>query len=1754
MVAAIDWGVDVDSAAFRWPEDPPAIDADHEAGATRFLSFWDQRDQAVGPRPEPYWYGTVHTREEIDRALQDVRPYERLGYHPAIADPRGRGTHGTRTLDIAAGNGEAGGPAGIAPGADLIFVHLADRNTGGLANFGDSVRLLEAVNFISRTAGSQPCVINISAGRICGPKDGTTLVERAFDELLTTTPGRFVVNSAGNYFRWRAHSCGTIAPGGAHSLTFVSDPADISVNELEIWYDGADEFAVRIDPPGYAGGRPVGLGERSDLLIGGRVAGRVYHRKHDPNNGDNHIVAFLNPIGCAGHWTVTLEARRVSSGRFHAWIERDDSCPDCQARFTQDDSSPATTIGSIATSHLPLIVGAYDGHDPARPVATFSSAGPGRDGRDKPDLVAPGVGVLAARSAPVGASRNPGLLVRGNGTSFATPHVTGAVALCFEAAGSRLGAHEIRSLVLGSCDPVPDADPQCRLGRGYLNISRLAADVQQALAAPATTLSAKEPTMDTEDAIALLAAAPATAYREYLYRPRGQLARRIDDRYDVVAGPGQAISQTLRDGDVLLEVALGQMGSGRCVTLTAHDLQLMASRERLAPGQLLLRPRGRVEMSEPLPVEPIITQSPEEETRPLRDDMFAPLGGGDQEWGAETEVESPDPSVAEAEVKTEAEGETEAVAPPQRYAAMPLGVDLSDYQAAGQGKRRIPQPVATFQRLAHLGKVFAIIKSSQWQAEWTFHAQYENARAAGLVRGSYHFFTPRPVTEQVRLVLGLIPRVGPEELAPALDVEDPEKKPWLWEHYQYTHAGRGTAAGSAALLGDLQDWLDQVEAALGRTPIVYTGVMWRDDLRSTQMSRYPLWTLPGRLPMGGWRRAELLQYASDGDPWFGMQHYRETGVELPGVDYDMYNGTIYGLRGLADLGRVGVGLTPLGVVVARGETDQHIHLARESPPGTWTDLDLMRGSLPGQGGDPVLSASGTTVRLYFRSQRRVIEATQATPSGTWDVEDLSSVAGATAFHDPRVLTFDDRRVVVFSGDDDDWHLLSRTASDPWIVTHLLSAARRSGGTSVPPSSGQPMVYLASGSADLRVVGRAGPMGHMVELALGPSGWAATDLTVTAIGPHGIPPAATYSPAVYQSQTETFIVYRAIHGELWQIARNARRATNLTAASGIEPAVGHPTCFVLAGRVHVIYRGVDQGIHELTLRNGSWIAARLPCEVPAASDPTCTADASAGQVAFRAMDGMVHVLRFDGYGWTCADTIRSAVPVAAAPAQPPAPVPPAAGSSLFAALGAAAGRFRELVAAGDERSAVSLAYQHHQLDLNAITDLVFFARHRELGERRLRPGETTLAQEWGTIRERVVGPAVNALAQNDPAARPAAGHADEAEGEPGAGQPEPTGGSWLRAMTAAEAGFGEGADGPHGGGIGSIIGDVVKTVGGVATGAVDVLARAAAAEFHNFIDRLDELEGMALADGYNLTQRVTAFRKVFYGSFNPCGVPVKAGGSPYPGVPGGGAWDILIPGAVATPLPPSWTATAGAEKVTALCKSSWQVINGVPVHVGHVFTGLDARNYPTRITLSVLGFPLVQMRSNLEAATFTGDLGSVVVEYVHGSNRSARDTAMDLDPALLAATYNKDAGSDMTGNADAHLVVLNPSRTIVQNLCAYYTAPVGGWRRRWQGFVVTIGLGSFTPVPPTMPEPYRSQIVGTFSGLTEQWRSEMQSEIMEAALAYAAAKGHRGDVVAALADPKPGLFTITFWEIYWKVSGWVLDEFLHRLKRAVAAEP
>jgi subtilisin family serine protease len=111
----------------------------------------------------------------------------------------------------------------------------------------------------------------------------------------------------------------------------------------------------------------------------------------------------------------------------------------------------ATTIGSPGWLDEVLTVGAYDPITGS--MADFSSRGPTRDGRTKPDCIAPGVNI----DAPIiGMLDNSGDQKRNrfspiSGTSMATPHVAGLVmqmAQCHKATlGTELTLDEIKNML-----------------------------------------------------------------------------------------------------------------------------------------------------------------------------------------------------------------------------------------------------------------------------------------------------------------------------------------------------------------------------------------------------------------------------------------------------------------------------------------------------------------------------------------------------------------------------------------------------------------------------------------------------------------------------------------------------------------------------------------------------------------------------------------------------------------------------------------------------------------------------------------------------------------------------------------------------------------------------------------------------------------------------------------------------------------------------------------------------------------------------------------------------------------------------------------------------------------------------------------------------------------------------------------------------------------------------------------------------------
>ena len=105
-------------------------------------------------------------------------------------------------------------------------------------------------------------------------------------------------------------------------------------------------------------------------------------------------------------------------------------------------------------------------------VAAYSSYGPTRDSRDKPDLVAPGEAIIAAWGGTTDDAE------RKSGTSMAAPHVTGAIALLLSAREKQIkgaanvaqyNAAQIRAAVAQSSQNF-SGHPTSALGYGVLDV------------------------------------------------------------------------------------------------------------------------------------------------------------------------------------------------------------------------------------------------------------------------------------------------------------------------------------------------------------------------------------------------------------------------------------------------------------------------------------------------------------------------------------------------------------------------------------------------------------------------------------------------------------------------------------------------------------------------------------------------------------------------------------------------------------------------------------------------------------------------------------------------------------------------------------------------------------------------------------------------------------------------------------------------------------------------------------------------------------------------------------------------------------------------------------------------------------------------------------------------------------------------------------------------------------------------------------
>lgn len=441
MIGVIDTGIDFTHPSFQHPD-----------GSTRILTILDFSQRASTQKPPP----RVWTADEINQTLQGK----------GIVQHTDSTGHGTHVAGIAAGNGQTWplttpqSPqyVGMAPRADLVIVKAL---RAGSQEF-DSGDILQGVQFVYQTARflNRPFVINLSLGGHHGGHDGSTLLERALAAYSGPgKKGQIIVASAGNEGSDQIHASGWFTKT-EQPLKLPLEIPDYKPGPkgnkaslwVEVWFPQEAEVTLSVKPPKgtqtpYYG--PKQLMQSPLNTAHGRII-IVYQKRTTAPAGQSFSLLLSNDGNTAlesGQWQLYL---RGEASRFDAWIA-DSSLPEGSplARW-RDHLTQEALIGVPAASPALITVGSFNSRSgwlnpqgdviqhthAVGDISSFSSPGPTRDGRTKPEVIAPGLYIAAPSTTGSDPQANKrlaqGAFEVAQGTSQAVPHLAGGVALLLQ--------------------------------------------------------------------------------------------------------------------------------------------------------------------------------------------------------------------------------------------------------------------------------------------------------------------------------------------------------------------------------------------------------------------------------------------------------------------------------------------------------------------------------------------------------------------------------------------------------------------------------------------------------------------------------------------------------------------------------------------------------------------------------------------------------------------------------------------------------------------------------------------------------------------------------------------------------------------------------------------------------------------------------------------------------------------------------------------------------------------------------------------------------------------------------------------------------------------------------------------------------------------------------------------------------------------------------------------------------------------------
>lgn len=178
--------------------------------------------------------------------------------------------------------------------------------------------------------------------------------------------------------------------------------------------------------------------------------------------------------------------------------------------------------------------------------------------------------------------------------------------------------------------------------------------------------------------------------------------------------------------------------------------------------------------------------------------------------------------------------------------------------------------------------VFAKATEGDYYADPTFDDNWRGAKTAGLLRGAYHFFRSNvdPKKQATKFIDYVKSMNDNGELPPVLDLE--------------TNDGQT----KEKVIARVRTWLDLVEAAFNKKPIIYSGQYFLQDYLSVAGGGPPLWAKDHPL----WLAQYPTVYVDGSKPtlprgWFNWTFWqysdkgRVNGINAK-VDMNVFDGTL----------------------------------------------------------------------------------------------------------------------------------------------------------------------------------------------------------------------------------------------------------------------------------------------------------------------------------------------------------------------------------------------------------------------------------------------------------------------------------------------------------------------------------------------------------------------------------------------------------------------------------------------------------------------------------------------------------------------------------------------------------------------------------------------------------------------------------------------------------------------------------------------